>query len=110
MALYEIDVAAKRLIEQGHAHENREPLRIADITEIPDWMQELSGANVAGLFLRGPRMIAFVRRYPSAIPGNIPKQLDEAGLLLREDGKPVKHEYSIHDETPWGPASRALIR
>jgi len=110
MALYQIDVAVSRLGEQGHAHRGGRPIEMAGITDIPEWIAELSGTNVAGLFLRGPRMIAFVHKYPSAIPGNIPKQLDDAGLLLRDDGKPVKHEFSINDETPWGPAKQLLTR
>jgi len=110
MVLYEIHVTTARLVERGHGHDGLRPMQIAEITEIPDWMMELAGASVAGLFLRGPRMIAFVRKYPSAIPGNIPKQLDEAGLLVREDGKPVSTEFNICGETPWGPASQLLLR
>ncbi len=110
MALYQIDVAVSRLIEQGHAHEGRRPVEMPGIIEIPDWIRELSGANVAGLFLRAPRMIAFVHKYPCAIPGEIPKQLDEAGLLVRENGKAMKTEFTISDVTPWGPVHDLLIR
>ncbi|HEU4928659.1 MAG TPA: hypothetical protein VFU38_02430 [Candidatus Krumholzibacteria bacterium] len=110
MALYQVDVAAARLIEQGHAHDGVRLVKIAGITDIPEWMTELSKTNAAGLFLRGPKMIAFVYKYPSAIPGEIPKQLDRAGLLVREGGKPVKREFKISGETPWGPASQLLTR
>jgi hypothetical protein len=110
MALYQIDVAASRLVEQGHASRGGRAIEMAGITDIPGWMTDLSGTNVAGLFLRGPRMIAFVHKYPSAIPGHIPKQLDEAGLLVRQDGKPVKTEFTISDVTPWGPVHSLLIR
>ncbi len=110
MALYQVDVTTARLIEQGHAHDGVSLVKIAGINEIPEWMTELSKANPAGLFLRGPKMIAFVHKYPSAIPGEIPKQLDRAGLLVREGGKPVKREFKINGETPWGPASGLLTR
>lgn len=110
MALYQIDVAVSRLEEQGHAHRGGRPIEMAGITDIPEWIAELSGTNVAGLFLRGPRMIAFVHKYPSAIPGNIPKQLDDAGLLVRENGKAMKTEFTISDVTPWGPVHHLLIR
>ena len=104
MMLYQIDVATARLIEQGHAHSGQRTIELAGITDIPEWMTELSGANVAGLFLRGPRMIAFVRKYPSTIPNKIPGQLDAAGLLVRQNGKPVSTKYPSNGETPWGPA------
>ncbi|HEX6789833.1 MAG TPA: hypothetical protein VF247_00860 [Candidatus Krumholzibacteria bacterium] len=110
MALYQIDVTTSRLAEQGHAHRGGRAIDMAGITEIPEWMNELAGSNVAGLFLRGHHMIAFVRRYPSSVPGNIPKQLDRAGLLVRENGKPVKSQFTIDGETPWGPAHRLLVR
>ncbi len=110
MALYQIDVTVSRLVEQGHAHHGRRPLEMAGLSDIPEWITELSKTNVAGLFLRAPRMIAFVRKYPYAIPGNIPKQLDEAGLLVRENGKPVKTAFNLNDLTPWGPVRSLLIR
>jgi len=110
MALYQIDVAASRLVEQGYPHTGGRPIEMAGITDIPEWMTGLSGTNVAGLFLRGPRMLAFARKYPSAIPGNIPKQLDDAGLLVRENGKAVSTEFTISDLTPWGPVRSLLIR
>ena len=110
MALYQIKVAAARLAEQGHAHPGGRPIAMPGITDIPDWLAELSGTNVAGLFLRGPKMIAFVHKFPSAIPGKIPKQLDDAGLLVRHHGKPVKTEFTISDMTPWGPAHHLLLR
>src|SRR5678815_3023874 len=87
---YQIKVAAARLVEQGHARPGGRPIVMPGITDIPEWIAELSGTNVAGLFLRGPRMLAFVRKYPGAIPNNIPKELDDAGLLVRENGDVVK--------------------
>ena len=110
MALYQIKVADSRLVAQGHARRDGKPLAIPGITDIPEWLAELSGANVAGLFLRGPRMIAFVHKYPGTIPGHIPNQLDDAGLLVRKDGKPIKTEFTIDDLTPWGPVRSLLIR
>ena len=109
MALYQIDVAATRLKEQGHGHVDHRPLRLAGIDHIPEWMTELADASVAGMFLRGPRAIAYVRKYPTTIPGRIPKKLDAAGLLQRHDGKPVKLSYTMRD-TPWGPGHHLLIR
>jgi hypothetical protein len=109
MALYQIHVATTRLVEQGHAHHGR-TIRMAGITDIPDWLAELSGASVAGLFLNGPRMLSFVRKFPSAIPGNIPNQLDAAGLLVRNNGKSVATKFTMGDVTPWGPKHHLLIR
>lgn len=110
MALYQVDVATVRLIERGLPHPGGRPVNIANIDEIPEWMTELAQTNVAGLFLRGHKMIAFAHHNPGAIPGEIPKQLDEAGLLVRENGKPLKRKFNTHGETPWGPANHLLIR
>ena len=110
MALYQVDVATVRLIESGHTHAGGRPVKIADIDEIPEWLTDLAKTNVAGLFLRGPRMLAYVHKYPSAIPGEIPKELDRAGLLVRENGKPRKSNFTAEGETPWGPANRIMIR
>ena len=110
MALYQIKVAAARLVEQGHARPGGRPIVMPGITDIPEWIAELSQTNVAGLFLRGPRMLAFVRKYPGAIPNNIPKELDDAGLLVRENGDVVKTEFTVGKLTPWGPMDHLLIR
>jgi hypothetical protein len=110
MALYEVSVATGRLLEQGYTREGLRPLKTPGIDEIPEWIAQLSKANVAGLFLRGPKMIAFVHKNPSAIPGDIPKLLDEAGLLVRKGGRPVRREFKISGETPWGPADQVLLR
>ena len=80
------------------------------VDEVPDWMSELSGANLAGISAHAPAAIGFFLEHPTAIPGEIPKYLDKAGLLVRENGKPPAVEYSTEDMTPWGQRDRLLIR
>lgn len=110
MAQYDVDVATARLIEQGYPSEGKGASSTVGIKETPDWMKDLARTSTVGLFLRGPKMIAFARRDPSAIPGLIPRQLDKAGLLVRENDKAVMREFEIDSETPWGPADQLLIR
>lgn len=110
MALYEVDVTTTRLIEQGYERGTMRPTQVAQLPEEPTWMAEMADANLAGLFLRAPRAITFAIRNPTSIPGNIPGALDDAGLLVRVDGKVLKRHFTIDGETPWGPASQLLIR
>jgi hypothetical protein len=110
MALYSIDVAVARLIEAGVPHEGMRPTQNPEIRDEPEWMAELPGANIAGIFARAPKAIQFIRANPTSIPGKIPGALDDAGLLVRENGKPVKRHYSLKDQTPWGHRDQLLIR
>jgi hypothetical protein len=110
MALYMVDVTTARLIEAGHPHDGMRPTQKPEIHDEPQWMAELAATNIAGVFLRGPKAISFVRANPTAIPGKIPGALDEAGLLVRRDGKAVRQDFSIKDDTPWGPRDHLLIR
>jgi hypothetical protein len=109
MALYEISVATARLIEQGRPYEGMHPVE-QGISGDPGWMTELANASIAGVFLRAPKAIGFIRRNPAAIPGEIPRMLGEAGLLEQEHGKIAKQTFTISGETPWGPANRLLIK
>jgi hypothetical protein len=110
MALYSIDVAVVRLIEAGVPHEGMSPTQNPEIRDEPEWMAELAEADIAGIFARAPKAIQFVRANPTSIPGKIPGALDEAGLLVRENGTPVKRHYSLKAETPWGHRDQLLIR
>jgi hypothetical protein len=109
MALFEINVATARLIEQGYPHEGMKPVE-QSIRDDPEWMAELAGAGLAEVFRRAPQAIGYIRRNPAAIPSEIPGMLGEAGLLEREDGKIIKRRFTISGETPWGPANQLLIK
>jgi len=111
MALYCVNAATARLIEAGSPHDDKWPTQNPDLVDEPDWMPGLADANVAGLFARGPAAIRWARANPSAVPGNIPKELDKAGLLVRgDDGKPVETHFSMANQTPWGHRWQLLIR
>jgi hypothetical protein len=73
-------------------------------------MVELGSADIAGILLRSPRAIAFAISNPTVIPGNIPKALESAGLLLMDGGRPWYKRYSMQDDTPWGHRWQLLIR
>lgn len=110
LALYMVDVSVQRLIEQGVSHDGMQPTKLAPVDDVPTWMSELADANLAGVFARAPSAIRFFSRYPTAIPGEIPKALDAAGLLVRENGKAVEQRFSIDAMTPWGHRDQLLIR
>jgi hypothetical protein len=110
MALYMVDVTTARLIEQGYPHGGMRPTQKPEIVDEPEWMTELAEVNIAGVFLRGPKTLSFVRKNPTSIPGKIPGALDAAGLLVRKDGKALKQHFEIGGNTPWGPADQLLIR
>jgi hypothetical protein len=110
MALYMVDVTVARLIEAGHPPEGMRPTQTPEIGGEPEWMTGLAESNVAGLFLRAPQTIAFVLANPTSIPGRIPPALDDAGLLVHDDGKLRRQRYSLKDMTPWGRRWELLIR
>jgi hypothetical protein len=110
MALYMVDVTTARLIEQGYPHEGMRPVRKPELEDEPEWMKELAHSSIAGLFLFGPKVFSFVRKNPTSIPGRIPTALDDAGLLVRKDGKMWTQRFSIEDQTPWGSRDELLIR
>ena len=43
----------------------------------------------------------YMLAHPENLPNNIPKKLDDAGLLERKDGKPIFHHYSLDGVTPY---------
>ena len=110
MALYSIEVTVSRLLESGMPAEGMRSPEMADIDQEPAWMGELASSDIAGLFARAPRAIRFVRANPTVIPSKIPQALDEAGLLVRENGKPIRRHFSMSGETPWGHRDQLLIR
>ncbi len=110
MALYSVDLTVARLIEAGYPAGGARPTQKPEIIEEPAWMVELGSADIAGILKRTPKALAYARENPTVIPGNIPKALEEAGLLVMENGRPWNERYSIMDETPWGHRWQLLIR
>jgi len=111
MAYYTIKVAAERMIKAGHTDGidmgTHEPPHLG--TQEP-WMAELATTNLGGVFLRSPAAVRYLRKNPEAFPKKIPGKLEEAGLLLMEEGKPVKIHYSVGGRTPYGTLKENLIR
>ena len=110
MALYTVDLTVARLIEAGRPHEGKRPTQDPEMTDEPDWMVELGSADIAGILKRTPQALLFARNNPTIIPGNIPKALEDAGLLFMEDGRVWNRRYSMQGDTPWGHRWQLLIR
>jgi hypothetical protein len=110
MALYIVDLTVARLIEAGYPHEGKRPTKRPEMIDEPEWMVELGSADIAGILMRTPKALAYARSTPTIIPGNIPKALEDAGLLVMENGKPWYKRYSMQGDTPWGHRWQLLIR
>jgi hypothetical protein len=110
MALYSVDVAVARMLEQGAPADGMRPTRTPELESDPQWLVDLSTAGWGQVLLNAPRALGFVRARPWVIPGKIPGLLDKAGLLVHEDGQPVKRFYSLATTTPWGHRNQLLIR
>jgi hypothetical protein len=102
MALYTIDVTVARQAAAGVSSPDMRWTHRPDIEDEPEWMAELASTDLAGIFVRGPKALKFVRDNPTMVPSRIPGALDQAGLLVKEGDKPVKRNYSMSGETPWG--------
>ena len=70
----------------------------------------LLGDVARGVFLRSPAAVKYLKKNPGAFPKKIPGQLEKAGLLQMENGKPVKIHYSVGGLTPYGILKDNLIR
>ena len=110
MALYNIDVAVARLLEEGQPAGSMRPVRTPELMADPVWMTELADAGWGKLLVNAPRALGFLRKNMWVVPGKIPGQLDEAGLLVHENGKRKEQHYSLDTITPWGHRHQLLIR
>jgi len=110
MALYVVDLTVARLIEAGYPADGARPTRTPEIADEPEWMVELGSADIAGILMRSPKALVYVLANPTVIPGNIPKALEDAGLLVMEDGSAWNKRYSMQGDTPWGHRWQLLIR
>ena len=111
MALFTVNVAADRLVAAGHTDgldlDNR---MLPDLGTQEEWMTQLGDTDLKGIFMRAPAALRYLRAHPEAFPKNIPKQLEKAGLLQLENGKPKKFEYRIDKITPYGTLKENLIK
>lgn len=111
MALFTVNVAVDRLVAEGHTDgldlDNR---MLPDLGVQEDWMTQLGDTDMKGIFMRAPAALKYLRAHPEAFPKNIPKQLEKAGLLEMENGKPRKFDYRIDKQTPYGTLQENLIK
>ena len=111
MAHYSIDVAAERLIQRGHTDGiDMETHQLPHLGEQEPWMTELATTNLGGVFLRSPAAVKYLKKNPGAFPKKIPGELEKAGLLQMENGKPVKFHYGMNVLSPYGDPEQNKIR
>jgi len=111
MAYYSINVAVNRLLERGiDDGVNRDKLDAPSLGGDHQWMQEISDADLAGVFMRAPYALKWLRANPQTLPTKIPNRLEEAGLLEHAFGRRVEIHYSAKGTSPYGDLSTTLIR
>lgn len=89
LARYTVLLAARRLVDRGEADGlNLEKLPEAALDTTEPWMISVPKADLRGLFLRAPSALRFITRHPQSVPSRIPRELDQAGLLVRKGVRP----------------------
>ncbi len=104
LARYAILVTVHRLLERGLMGDvvpDRLPAPVLDQTE--PWMKDVARADLKGLFLHAPAALEFLIRNPGLVPGDLPDELDAAGLIERKKGKPRVIRYGREALRPYGP-------
>jgi hypothetical protein len=105
MLRYGILLTVKRLIANGQ-HDGvileKLPEPLLGTTEV--WMKELSHTGLKGVFLRAPLAMRYILRHLESLPPDIPRELDVAGLVQRDNGKRRRVHYSHKGVTPYGQA------
>lgn len=110
MALYVVNVTVDRLVAAGHTDGLvLDKLMKPDLGQQEDWMNGLENAGLAGIFRRAPAAMRFLRANPTGWPKVIPRALEQAGLVEKVDGEPVRHQYSLEKTTPYGTLTDNLI-
>jgi hypothetical protein len=89
LARYTVLLATHRLVDRGlDASVNLAKLPPAVLGTTEPWMQSVPKSDLRGLFMRAPSALRFIAHNPQVVPSQIPRELDQAGLLIRKGGKP----------------------
>ncbi len=103
LARYTVLLTAHRLVEQGLGDGlSSEKLPPAVLGEPEPWMQGAAQADLLGILARAPSALRFLLAHPTTRPKLIPKELDEAGLIERRNGKPWLVRYDKNHTRPYG--------
>ena len=108
MALYTVDLCLGRLFESGKIHE-RPVLNIVP-DSVPEWIGGLAHANARAVGASLGKIIGWVHKHSTVIPGSSYRILEDAGLLRQEHGKTVVHHYDLRaGKSPYGNLKDYLI-
>lgn len=70
--------------------------------DMPQWIADLANADTGEMLGNIPGALLFIARNQQVIPVEAYRILEDAGLLLIEDGKPVAYTYELSGTTPYG--------
>ena len=95
-------VTVWRLLEQGYTDGvNADRLPSAELAQVEGWMKAMAHADLRRVFLSAPAALRFLLRNPQVLPTKIPDELDAAGLLEHEGGKPREIHYGRQAIRPY---------
>jgi hypothetical protein len=107
MALEIVAITAQRLTG-GLPEEHQIDVRVTP-ENIPSWVDDLAHSGRAGIFMRVPHLIWWFVNNANTLPTRAFHILDDAALLVHDDGGVVKHHYKLFGDTPYGKLSDNLL-
>jgi hypothetical protein len=109
MALTTIDAGADRTHQRYPVLGERPHLQIGP-ESLPSWVADIAFADKLHTLLRIPALIYWVAKHQEVFPSSGATSLDRASLLRRgEDGSPVRYQYSLGADTPYGQLRNNLM-
>ncbi len=101
-AITTIDLAYERIYAENDLGERKRP-KIAP-AEMPGWIDELADKDfdLSRALTHLPAAIYWVAKNQTVLPAQSYRILDDAGMLQRKDGEPVKYVYTPEGVTPYG--------
>jgi hypothetical protein len=108
LALYCINVATERLLQQGlGSGQGMKPTSPAIMEPVAPRMTEMAHMTTWEIFLVAPKAVDYLIDNVTVIPTKVPRALEQAGLLAG-DAKAV--HYSLAGTAPYGDLRSILIR
>lgn len=109
MALTTIDASNGRIHERLPDLGERPQLKIGP-GNLPSWVADIAHSDKLHVLLRIPSVIYWVAKHQDVLPATASLNLDRADLLQRDqDDRPLKRQYSLHAETPYGRLQDSLM-
>ena len=101
-SLYTVQVALQRIHAKLGLGEAPELQVVPE--DLPDWVDQLAGADRGELLAVLPGALLYVARNATVLPSNAHLILSAEGLIEQDDaGELIRYYYHRGQDTPWGP-------